>query len=70
MIVYKLTVAQKNKLIGVEYIADCIYNPLEDANGNWIISEGEVEQTIDENFLWVKDLPQIDYKPILEEDAS
>jgi hypothetical protein len=61
MIVYKLTVAQKNQLLGVEYIADCIYNPLEDANGNWIISQREVEQTIDENFLWVKNLRQIEY---------
>jgi hypothetical protein len=69
MKVYKLTPNQKNQLLGVEYIADCIYNPIQDGNGIWIISEGEVEQTIDENFLWVKDLPQIDYvKP--KEDAS
>jgi len=61
MIVYLLTVAQKNQLLGVEYIADCTYNPLEDANGNWIISQIEVEQTIDENFLWVKNLRQIEY---------
>jgi hypothetical protein len=61
MKVYKLTPNQKNQLVGVEYIADCTYNPIQDGNGIWIISEGEVEQTIDENFLWVKDLPQIDY---------
>jgi len=65
MKVYKLTLSQKNQLLGVEYIADCIYNHLEDANGNCIISQREVEQTIDENFLWVKDLPQIEYNPIL-----
>jgi hypothetical protein len=67
MKVYKLTPNQKNQLVGVEYIKDCTYNPIQDNNGIWIISEGEVEQTIDENFLWVKNLPQIDYKP--KEDA-
>jgi len=61
MIVYLLTVAQKNQLLGVEYIADCTYNPLEYANGNWIISQKEVEQTNDEKFAWVKDLLQIEY---------
>jgi hypothetical protein len=69
MVVYKLTSTQKNKLVGVKFSEDTIYNPIQDGNGIWIISEGEVEQTIDENFLWVKDLPQIDYiKP--KEDAS
>jgi hypothetical protein len=69
MKVYKLTATQKKKLLGVEYIADCTYNPVQDANDVWIITTEEVEQTTDENFLWVKDLPQIDYvKP--KEDAS
>jgi hypothetical protein len=61
MKVYKLTSTQKSKLVGVKFSKDTIYNPIQDGNGIWIISEGEVEQTIDENFLWVKDLPQIDY---------
>ena len=65
MIVYKLTATQKNKLIGIEYIPNCTYNPVQDANDVWIITIEEVNQTTDENFLWVKDLPQIDYKPIL-----
>lgn len=65
MKVYKLTTAQKNQLIGVEYIEDCSYNPIQDNNGVWIISSGEVEQTTDENYLWVKDLPQIEYIPII-----
>ena len=61
MKVHKLTVTQKNKLIGIEYIPNCTYNPIQDANGVWIITTEEVEQTTDENFLWVKDLPQIEY---------
>jgi hypothetical protein len=44
MKVHKLTATQKNKLIGIEYIPNCTYNPVQD-----------------ENFLWVKDLPQIEY---------
>lgn len=63
MIVYKLTKKQKDKLIGIEFIPNNTYNPIQDANGNWIITQGEVEQTTDENYLWVKDLPQIDFKP-------
>lgn len=61
MIVYKLTIAQKNQLIGVEFITDCTYNPVQDANGIWIITIEEVEQTTDEKFAWVKDLTQIEY---------
>ena len=69
MKVHKLTAMQKNKLIGIEYIPNCTYNPVQDANDVWIITTEEVAQTTDENFLWVKDLPQIDYiKP--KEDAS
>jgi hypothetical protein len=61
MKVHKLTAIQKNKLIGIEYIPNCTYNPVQDANDVWIITTEEVEQTTDENFLWVKDLPQIEY---------
>lgn len=63
MKVYKLTTAQKNQLIDVEYIEDCSYNPIQDAANNWVISSEEVNQTTDEQFLWVKDLPQIEYNP-------
>lgn len=61
MKVFKLTEAQKNKLINVEFVADNFYNPIQDANGVWIITQQEIDQTTDENFTWVKDLPQIDF---------
>jgi hypothetical protein len=64
MIVYLLSEKQKNQLIGIEFIPNNYYNPLQDFDKNWIISAQEVEQTTDENYLWVKDLPQIEYKPI------
>jgi hypothetical protein len=69
MIVHKLTAMQKNKLIGIEYIPNCTYNPVQDGNGVWIITTEEVEQTTDENFLWVKDSPQIEYVK-LKDNAS
>lgn len=65
MVVYLLTESQKNKLIGIEFIPDNFYNPVQDFNKNWIISRQEVEQTTNVNYLWVKDLPPIEYKPII-----
>lgn len=68
MKVFKLTATQKNKLLGVQFIEDNFYNPIQDASNNWVITEEEVNQTTDEQFLWVKDLPQIEFiKP--KEDA-
>ena len=65
MIVFKLTTTQKNKLVAVEYSDGMMYNPSQDADGNWYISQEEIDQTTDDNFSWIKDLPQIEYKPIL-----
>jgi hypothetical protein len=58
--VYQLTTEQADSLIGVEFMPDNIFNPIQDADGNWIISQEEVSQTVIE---WVKELPQIEYKP-------
>ena len=58
--VYQLTPEQAEQLIGVQYVADMTFNPIEDANGNWIISGEEVSSTTIE---WVKQLPAIEYIP-------
>jgi len=63
MKVGKLTTTQKNKLVNKEFSEDCLFNPIKDANNNWIISVEEIEQA-NENFAWVKDLPLIDYLPV------
>ena len=63
MIVYILTEQQKELLIGKEYIKDSYFNPIQDINGNWIISEEEVLTAENEDVLWVKDLEQIEYEP-------
>jgi len=63
MIVYKLTQEQKEYLEGKCYFNGTFFNPIQDANDNWIISEEEVNLTTYEDILWVKDLPQIEYEP-------
>jgi hypothetical protein len=62
MTVYLLTSYQADSLRGVEFMPDNFFNPIQDANGNWIITEEEVSQT---SIEWVKDLPQIQYEPII-----
>ena len=61
MIVALLTQEQAESLGGVEVISDNLFNPIVDANGNWIISLEEVEQCSVE---WVKNLPHINYEPV------
>ena len=61
MEVYLLTQEQAGWLDGIEFVADNYFNPIQDADGNWIISIEEVEQS---SLDWVKFLPLITYKPI------
>jgi hypothetical protein len=58
-----LTETQKNELVGQLYAPDSYFNPIQDADGNWIISTQEQEFCTNPEFLWVKDLPLIPYKP-------
>jgi hypothetical protein len=61
MIVIKITEEQKDILINTEFSKDSIFNPIQDKNGNYIISLEEVEQC---HFEWVKNLPLIKHEPI------
>lgn len=58
-----LTETQKDELVGQWYAPDSYFNPIEDADNNWVISQEEMQQCVNPNFLWVKDLPLIEYKP-------
>lgn len=60
MIVYQLTPEQAEQLQGTLYAADSYFNPIQDANDNWIISVEEVGQC---SIQWVKQLPAIEYIP-------
>ena len=56
-----LTESQKNELVGQLYAEDSFFNPILDNSDNWVISLEEINQCVTEEFLWVKDLPLIEY---------
>jgi len=60
MTVALLTQEQADSLLGVEFMKDNFFNPIQDDDNNWIISLEEVNQS---NLEWLKDLPLIEYKP-------
>ena len=49
-----LTEQQKAQLVGQMYAPDSYFNPIQDANENWIISTQEQEFCVVSEFLWVK----------------
>ena len=61
--VYLLTEDQAAELGGQQFTHDSWFNPIQDANDNWIISIEEVEQCVNPDFMWVKTLPLIIYIP-------
>ena len=65
MEVYKLTIEQKESLIGQTWDNVQYFNPVLDADGNWFISVEEVNGCINESFQWIKDLPLIEYNPVI-----
>jgi hypothetical protein len=64
-----LTIEQKDLLVGQSFAPASILNPVQDANGDWFISPQEVDQCINTQFLWIKDLTTKEYiPPIHNED--
>jgi len=60
-----LTVEQKDLLVGQLFDEDSYFNPILDGNTppNWIISIEEIEQNINPEFMWIKDLEMIIFVP-------
>ncbi len=58
-----LTESQKNEIVGQLYDEDSYFNPIQDDFDQWIISIEEMEFCINPEFMWVKTLPLIEYKP-------
>ena len=56
-----LTLAQKESLIGQLVQPDWFYNPVQDCNGDWIITEQEINATSNPVFDWLKSLPLVDW---------
>jgi hypothetical protein len=68
MKVRQLTEEQKNLLEGKTYDGVQFFNPTQDADGNWFISNEEVAQTTNEEFTsWINGLTEIDYNPVVSE---
>jgi len=58
-----LTELQKDELIGQWYAPDSFYNPIQNLEDQWVISVEEMEQCVNPEFMWVKDLELIEYLP-------
>jgi hypothetical protein len=65
-----LTIEQKQELIGQWYAPDSYFNPIITAEQQWVISVEEMEQCVNPNFLWVKDLELIEYLPNFAQDEN
>ena len=63
MLVGLLTIEQKEKLLGVQFEPLSYFNPVQDVSNNWIISTTEMDDNINPDFMWVKDLPLIEWMP-------
>ncbi len=67
MIGYKLTNTQLKALKGQEFALDQYFNPVPNIDGVYFIFEGEVDGCVNEEFMWVKDLPEAEYVPPIVE---
>lgn len=62
MTVVHLTAQQAESLQGVEVVPSNFFNPIQDAQGRWIISVEERDQC---SIEWVKQCPEIEYEPVI-----
>lgn len=61
MQVAKLTIEQKDLLVGQKLQDNWYFNPEMDANGNWVISLEEVNNNMNSDYSWLEDLEIIDW---------
>jgi hypothetical protein len=54
-----LTLNQKEELMGILFTDDSYFNPVQDANFNWVISQQCMVFTTNPDYQWVKNLPLI-----------
>jgi len=68
MIGYKLTTEQSMQLVGKLFNGNSLFNPVPDIEDVYFIFDGEVEGCVNEEFMWVKELPEAEYvHPITEQ---
>lgn len=56
-----LTLIEKEAVEGKQYTSDSYYHPIQDTNANWVISTEEMEYTTNPDYMWVKQLPLIEW---------
>lgn len=67
MQVVKLTIAEKDLLIGQTWDDITFFNPTLDADGEWFISQEEVNGCEKLEFQWMKNCPLIAYNTVITE---
>jgi hypothetical protein len=65
MQVVKLTIAEKDLLIGQTWDGVTFFNPTLDADGEWFISQEEVNGCEKLDFQWLKSCDLIEYNPVV-----
>jgi hypothetical protein len=60
---YKLDTQQRNELVGQQFAPTQYFNPVPNIEGVYFIFDGEVDNCVNEEFMWVKELPQAEYVP-------
>lgn len=58
-----LTEIQKDELVGLKWTNDTYFNPIQDINDNWVISEVEVNGNENTSVSWVNSLTLSEYQP-------
>lgn len=58
-----ITEQQKGLLVNNTFDGVQYFNPIQDIDNNWVISEEEIIQCTIENFQWVKSLQLSQYNP-------
>lgn len=61
--VHLITETQSLQLKDQIFKPENYFNPIQDFYNNWVISIKEVDECVNEQFLWVKDTPLIIYVP-------
>jgi hypothetical protein len=61
MLVGLLNIEQKDILEGQYFGEDQMFNPVQDTDGDWIITTTEMYNCINPDYMWVRDLSLIQW---------
>lgn len=61
-----LTEEQAKEMTGILFAENSRFNPVQDADDNWTISEIEVTNCVNEDYFWLKKLPLQKHEPKIE----